>query len=234
MRPVPFLAGISWFFTAFAMALAWFLHVGRSGLPAGIARGPVPPPLSRTSPVAPARRSARGIPKISLPPDARIVGDQGQPERAPVAPRVWPGAVGRPIGRPVPHDRGDMTQLLPDEAFEPLPSDSERSPRSRPTTTDEGSTTSLAACMVCGAAVESWVETDGHRLAYCRKHGTKPTATPPADKRATTSLRVQCRGVTKSGSRCRRTTTDPTEFCYQHKAQAGTGTDGKDQPLLNE
>ncbi len=45
----------------------------------------------------------------------------------------------------------------------------------------------------------------------------KATKTPSSNLEKGTSTSVQCGGVTKSGNQCRRTTTDPSGFCYQHQ-----------------
>ena len=38
-----------------------------------------------------------------------------------------------------------------------------------------------------------------------------------------TGASVQCNGTTKAGVRCRKTTTDPSGFCYLHQSQSGSG-----------
>jgi hypothetical protein len=45
-----------------------------------------------------------------------------------------------------------------------------------------------------------------------------PAREPSAGSGAEGPL-VQCRGVTKSGTQCRRKTRDPSGLCYQHRAQ---------------
>jgi hypothetical protein len=98
----------------------------------------------------------------------------------------------------------------------------------------------MGVCMICGARADSWTEVDGQRVGYCRKHLTKAASVSPA-RRATAaegaeepgpkperrtassesgSPSVQCRGVTRSGTRCHRKTSDPSGLCYQHRAQA--------------
>jgi hypothetical protein len=103
-----------------------------------------------------------------------------------------------------------------------------------------------AVCQVCGRPVESWAEVDGRRIGYCRRHMARvtrsrrprrpaapPAAGPPVEQEPTDSFPVtnddgaasgkiepvQCQGLTKSGARCRRRTTDPSGYCYQHRAR---------------
>lgn len=99
------------------------------------------------------------------------------------------------------------------------------------------------ACLVCGEKADSWVEVDGRRIGYCRKHLARsaapagppasapttqaaPPESAPAGTNAAAPSRIenargqQCRGVTKAGARCRRATRDPSGYCYQHRSQA--------------
>jgi hypothetical protein len=47
---------------------------------------------------------------------------------------------------------------------------------------------------------------------------TPSTAKKSTDKKSTDSLHaVQCKGYTKEGKRCKRKTTDPSGYCWQHK-----------------
>ena len=97
-------------------------------------------------------------------------------------------------------------------------------------------------CLACGASAESWVQQDGIRRGYCRKHLGKPSrvrpprAQPPplvaesdtgettegepsaASGAAETGSR-QCGGMTRSGAPCRRKTRDPSGRCYQHRGR---------------
>jgi hypothetical protein len=74
-------------------------------------------------------------------------------------------------------------------------------------------------CQVCDEPVYSWVERDGRRYGYCQMHQGQSTSATLAPAGATAALKQQCLGTTKSGSRCRRKTTDPSGWCYQHKPQ---------------
>lgn len=104
-----------------------------------------------------------------------------------------------------------------------------------------------ARCLECGAPAASWVEVDGKRVGYCRKHYSRldrprasrkrsraqpqAPAIPPAAGEPPSAVEapqvgrqesaeeapVQCRGITKDGTRCRRKTKDPSGFCYQHR-----------------
>jgi hypothetical protein len=77
-----------------------------------------------------------------------------------------------------------------------------------------------AACLVCGARAASWVEVDGQRVGYCRAHYSAPEGAAGAEDPPSAGGEgpsAQCRGVTRSGARCRRKTRDPSGFCYQHR-----------------
>ena len=52
-----------------------------------------------------------------------------------------------------------------------------------------------------------------------KKSSTTPsTAKKSTDKKSTDSLHaVQCKGYTQKGKRCKRKTTDPSGYCWQHK-----------------
>jgi hypothetical protein len=88
----------------------------------------------------------------------------------------------------------------------------------------------VARCMVCGEAAGSWVELEGQRIGYCAVHAGTPSPAVSGRARAAGTAEggpaasgpgeagsAQCRGVTKSGSRCRRKTKDASGLCYQHR-----------------
>ena len=116
---------------------------------------------------------------------------------------------------------------------------------------EPGPQLSPEGCLVCGARPDSWIEVDGVRQGYCRRHYSPPvqavrppvaqpvpTAIPPPDPAGAPAPEVaastgppapaapgngkaaQCRGLTRSGTQCRRKTTDPGGFCYQHRGQS--------------
>ena len=48
------------------------------------------------------------------------------------------------------------------------------------------------------------------------------------------SVSVQCQGITKSGSRCKKMTSNPSGYCYQHESQQSKNTINQTQPEKSE
>lgn len=84
---------------------------------------------------------------------------------------------------------------------------------------------SLGRCLLCGGTAESWVEIEGQRIGYCRRHSSRPQTGPaaagggpkPTPAAGGPAAPAQCEGATRTGARCRRKTSDPSGFCYQHR-----------------
>lgn len=58
---------------------------------------------------------------------------------------------------------------------------------------------------------------------YCYQHvgqassgAVIPSNTTSTSGRTSSGSRVQCNGITKKGARCKRMTSDPSGYCYQH------------------
>ena len=71
-------------------------------------------------------------------------------------------------------------------------------------------------CLVCKEHAYSWIEREGQRYGYCLKHQGQSRGSRSSESDST-AQKQQCLGTTKSGSRCRRQTSDPSGYCYQHK-----------------
>lgn len=73
-------------------------------------------------------------------------------------------------------------------------------------------------CLLCSEPAYSWVERDGERYGYCRKHQGKPAGGTARSVEAS-GQKQQCLGMTRTGTRCRRQTSDPSGYCYQHQSR---------------
>ena len=137
---------------------------------------------------------------------------------------VYP-APARPVAKLKVPDPPQRTAPFSSPAFPPaaptpaLPAGASGAVNGRPVFTPE----MPGQCVVCGDIALSWVEVDGRRYGYCRRHGGTPqagTAAGPSGAAAEPGGRgeaPQCQGITKAGQRCRRKTRDPSGFCPQHR-----------------
>lgn len=201
-------------------------------------------PLPTSEPQSePAPRTAE------LSPEPPAPADPPEPVRSPVAVDWRRKSDTRSASRPVASTGSPLAAALPAvpaPAFEapPIPEKKRRASRRASAAPaaeiPEIPGEPMGVCMICGARADSWTEVDGQRIGYCRKHLTKAAPVPPAPREAasespdeprlkserrtapaeTGSASAQCQGFTKSGTRCRRKTSDPSGLCYQHRGQA--------------
>jgi hypothetical protein len=134
---------------------------------------------------------------LSLQPRRRIASPRdlgvGSPYRnVPVLPEAGTMArLPRPASAPATRDTSDATP--PPVVSSPPPAkpkyDPETTARLGASTVPTRPEERFAACLVCGGRSESWVEVDGKRLGYCRRHLSKPDRvdrfTRPSRTRAT-------------------------------------------------
>ena len=59
---------------------------------------------------------------------------------------------------------------------------------------------------------------------YCYQHTNQasassvvPSSSATPSRSSSIGIRVQCSGITKKGARCKRMTSDPSGYCYQHQ-----------------
>lgn len=208
-----------------------------------VQRRAVPPPAAEAPAPAPAEAPARPAspsPAVAPAPEPEPDPSPGyvaEPEA--VAPSTLPGdyAAAEPYNpatdprRPL-VDTGDYLRR---------PARSRRASSVPPQPEPEAPVRPEGFCLACGAPTDNWVEVDGRKQGYCRKHmgRVRIPVSPPASARVAPrpapaaaaysaspesrsggeGASAQCRGVTKSGAPCRRKTRDPSGFCYQHRGQ---------------
>lgn len=273
MRVVAWTAGAVWFLICTSLSYTRFAH--RAPASVVLQHGAVQPPPAMLEPAAVPAVTPSAVPaeavegenpawdhsldatpeRVAPPPAA--APDPSVPALPPTS--ILPGPPTRTLTVPPPSSGlATPPTILP--PGKPAGSATNRKPKSHKEktaktadATNAGEQTGSAApepaarCLECGAPAASWVEVDGKRVGYCRKHYSKldrprasrkrtrtqpqvppvpadpgsPTATeelsPARQEPAAEAAPVQCRGVTKDGARCRRKTKDPSGFCYQHR-----------------
>jgi hypothetical protein len=162
--------------------------------------------------------------------DSYVISPAPEPERI-ESPEAYPEAALPPPG-PLPPPVREPAHVTPLAPFVPpavtvtAPRMGTRGPARSARRSDETprpartSGQESAACLVCGTRAASWVEVDGQRVGYCRAHYSAPEGAAGAEDPPSAGGEgpsAQCRGVTRSGARCRRKTRDPSGFCYQHR-----------------
>lgn len=260
MRVVAWVAGVAWFLTCTSLSYARF---ARHAAPMVVVQhGAVTPPLPEKAEPASAPAAAP-VEKNETENPAWDHSLDAAPERVdvpappvaaptpsapalPAAP-ILPSAPKRLTATPLPAP-AIATGTAPPTIHKPKAHKESASKTAEARTAEaqpgSGVVEPAARCLECGAPAASWVEVDGKRVGYCRKHyskldrpragrkRSKPQAQEmavPADKGSAAAsgelptpaqqeaASVQCRGVTKDGTRCRRKTRDPSGFCYQHR-----------------
>jgi hypothetical protein len=209
-------------------AVSYRLWCQAAPRPPRLVRGAVPVPATRPT-ASPAPAAPAATPRFQAPPPelpAALRTPPPPPERTPPPVPLQPAvpfrvAPVRPVPRPAPAPPPPVAAFPVSEGHVNAFGDP------------------VGTCLTCGDRAESYVEVDGRRQGYCAKHQSKlkvpvpsmPAPSMPAPATAATTASApaeagscdpaaapaQCRGVTRSGAQCRRTTRDPSGFCYQHR-----------------
>jgi hypothetical protein len=184
-----------------AVGIVWFVGWTICSYRVFASMRPVPVQVEAESPVPPPVPSSRPFTRPTAPrafaPEELLAGPAPRPSatRATVRPSRTASDTARPVASPP-----------PTPAVEPPPVVPESEAR------EEAET-----CLLCKEPAYSWVERDGRRYGYCLKHQGRSGNSRRIETAGTAHQKQQCLGTTKSGSRCRRKTSDPCGYCYQHK-----------------
>jgi hypothetical protein len=223
------------------LAVSYRVNSASQPPPAPVRLAPLPLPAPPEARVSGEESTAPILLPATAAPDGAYPGTGEPPEQPTRAPGVKPPEESEPASLPpAPQEvlppTDETAGAAPGPAAKPV-----RKPAAEPPPSQEPRPEAL--CLTCGKAADSWVEVDGNRVGYCRKHysdltpvAPAPTAAPPAAEgggahplpaaRAPAAeapagaAPVQCQGLTKAGDRCRRKTRDPSGFCYQHRPRA--------------